>query len=82
VDGNWDEATLELLEQEIERAEEALDDLRRRTRTLEVEVATRPPPRGVKGPRQIAAARRRGPVFAWGCVGALIAAFVLLVLAG
>ena len=28
------------------------------------------------------AALRRGPVFAWGCVGGLIAAFVLLVLAG
>jgi hypothetical protein len=54
-----DEATLELLEQEIEREEEALADLRRRTRALEIEVAAWPPPRAVKGPRQIAAERSR-----------------------
>jgi hypothetical protein len=59
VDGTLDETRLERLEEEIERQEASIVELRRRTHTLEVEVAAWPAPRGIRGPFQVAAERSR-----------------------
>jgi hypothetical protein len=59
MDGQMDEVALERLEGQIEVEEKAIADLRRRTRTLEVEVAAWPGPRRIKGPQQVAADRSR-----------------------
>ena len=59
MDEPLDEAALERLEGEIEREEQAVADLDRRTRTLEVEAAAWPRPPGIRGPHQVAADRSR-----------------------
>jgi hypothetical protein len=76
------EARLEALDLEVEREEEAIAGLRRRTRALEVEVAAWPSPPGIRGPRQVAADRSRALEEAFlGVVGGwLLAAIVSLFL--
>ncbi|HVV49240.1 MAG TPA: hypothetical protein VHO06_06260 [Polyangia bacterium] len=63
MDETPDEALLRRLEEQIERETEALIALRRRTRTVEIEVAAWPPPQMDPQPRTRMAQRTKAEMF-------------------